>query len=304
MEFYQKLQKLRKENGMSQEEFAERLGVSRQAVSKWENGQGFPETEKLIQISNLLNVSLDSLLKEEPTALMESEPGYYASRETVEGYLTFKRTGAGRIALAVCLFILSVLLPLLLPGALGTILMLLVIGVGVTMLVALAFRPHRYDEVEKQPLVMDPGVLREYRAALPGVRRRYGKLIVAGIALLFVGLVLLLLLGHRFDGTAYEAVSMVPLFLAGAAAVPMFIIAGSAMEGIAVIASNNEYIKEEREDDRYGAVYGALMPLAAIAFLAIGFVWGAWHPGWLVFPATAVLCTAIVGIIKAVRHES
>ena len=47
MKFNEKLQKLRKEKGMSQEALADELGVSRQAVSKWENGQVYPETEKL-----------------------------------------------------------------------------------------------------------------------------------------------------------------------------------------------------------------------------------------------------------------
>ncbi len=53
MEFGEKLFKLRKENGMSQESLAERLNTSRQAISKWENGQGCPETEKLLLISNI-----------------------------------------------------------------------------------------------------------------------------------------------------------------------------------------------------------------------------------------------------------
>ena len=59
MEFHEKLRSIRKEQGISQEELAARLEVSRQAVSKWESGQGFPETEKLIQLSSMFNVSLD-----------------------------------------------------------------------------------------------------------------------------------------------------------------------------------------------------------------------------------------------------
>lgn len=51
-----------KEKNLSQEEFAEKLDVSRQAVSKWESGTGYPETEKLLQISQIFNVSLDYLL--------------------------------------------------------------------------------------------------------------------------------------------------------------------------------------------------------------------------------------------------
>jgi transcriptional regulator with XRE-family HTH domain len=62
MSFADNLQSIRKEKHLSQEEFAERIGVSRQAVSKWEQGSGYPETEKLLIISKELNVSLDYLM--------------------------------------------------------------------------------------------------------------------------------------------------------------------------------------------------------------------------------------------------
>ena len=58
MTFGEKLFKLRKENGLSQEALAEQLNTSRQAISKWENGQGFPETEKLLLIGNILKYLL------------------------------------------------------------------------------------------------------------------------------------------------------------------------------------------------------------------------------------------------------
>lgn len=59
----EKLAKLRKENNYTQEKLAELLGVSRQAISKWEADGAFPETEKLIQISKLYNCSIDYLIK-------------------------------------------------------------------------------------------------------------------------------------------------------------------------------------------------------------------------------------------------
>ena len=62
MSFGKNLQALRKKNQLSQEGLAEMLGVSRQAVSKWESGEGYPEVEKLLILSRKLNVSLDSLL--------------------------------------------------------------------------------------------------------------------------------------------------------------------------------------------------------------------------------------------------
>ena len=65
MVFSEKLQILRKSKGMTQEELAEKLGVSRQAVAKWESSLVYPDIYNLIQISNLMNVSVDYLVKEQ-----------------------------------------------------------------------------------------------------------------------------------------------------------------------------------------------------------------------------------------------
>lgn len=65
MAFAENLRQIRKEQGISQESLAELLGVSRQAVSKWEQGLGYPEVEKLILLSQTLHVSLDALMSAE-----------------------------------------------------------------------------------------------------------------------------------------------------------------------------------------------------------------------------------------------
>lgn len=67
MNFGDKLQKLRTGRRMSQEVLAETIGVSRQAISKWESGQSFPEMDKIIKLSELFGVSIDSLVKEDET---------------------------------------------------------------------------------------------------------------------------------------------------------------------------------------------------------------------------------------------
>ena len=65
MSFSENLKHIRKEHHLSQEELAELLDVSRQAVSKWEQGQGYPEVEKLLLLSSKLNISLDALMSVE-----------------------------------------------------------------------------------------------------------------------------------------------------------------------------------------------------------------------------------------------
>lgn len=65
MIFSEKLQLLRKNKGITQEELAENLSVSRQAVAKWESGQAYPDIANLIQISNIMNVTVDYLVKDQ-----------------------------------------------------------------------------------------------------------------------------------------------------------------------------------------------------------------------------------------------
>lgn len=63
-DFSEKLQLIRKNKGLTQEELAEKLSVSRQAVAKWESGQVYPEITNFIQISNLFNATIDYLVLE------------------------------------------------------------------------------------------------------------------------------------------------------------------------------------------------------------------------------------------------
>lgn len=70
MKFYEKLMTLRKKQGMSQEQLAERLGVTRQSVSKWESGIALPELAKIITLSEIFDVSVDYLVKD----YIEEEP--------------------------------------------------------------------------------------------------------------------------------------------------------------------------------------------------------------------------------------
>ena len=78
MDFSEKLMHLRKQAGLSQEQLADRLGVTRQSVSKWESGAAFPELVKLITLSEMFGVSVDYLVKdyvEEPEQPREDSPG-------------------------------------------------------------------------------------------------------------------------------------------------------------------------------------------------------------------------------------
>ena len=85
MEFNEKLQELRKSKGMTQEELAQALYVSRTAVSKWESGRGYPSIDSLREISRFFGVTIDELIcSEEMISVAEDEKRTYAER-----YLSF-----------------------------------------------------------------------------------------------------------------------------------------------------------------------------------------------------------------------
>ena len=73
MTFAEKLKSIRKQVGMSQELLAEKIGVSRQAVTKWETGAGIPDIDNMVSISNLFNISIDELICNKGTTLKTSE---------------------------------------------------------------------------------------------------------------------------------------------------------------------------------------------------------------------------------------
>ena len=86
-----KISRLRKRNGWSQEELAERMDVSRQAVSKWESAQTVPDLEKILQLSALFGVTTDYLLKDE---IEDEERTDAASTDTAVKTITIEEANA------------------------------------------------------------------------------------------------------------------------------------------------------------------------------------------------------------------
>ena len=97
MTFNEMLIKRRKEVGQTQDDLADKLGVSRQSVSKWENGECMPDSEKLIKLSDVLDISLDEL-----TGRAERESSAPAQPAPAQAPRISKRVQA-LIAAAVCL---------------------------------------------------------------------------------------------------------------------------------------------------------------------------------------------------------
>lgn len=84
IEIANRLVQLRKENNFSQEELAGRIGISRQAISKWERAEASPDTDNLINLARLYNVSLDELLKTDEEIMIFQPDEILQSNDYVE----------------------------------------------------------------------------------------------------------------------------------------------------------------------------------------------------------------------------
>lgn len=191
MTFGDKLYKLRKENGLSQEALAEKLNTSRQAVSKWENGQGYPEMDKMVTLGNLFGVSLDYLLKDSAEPAPDREEGYYVSRETGEGYLQFADKTSKRMALGFLLIALA-FIPYFVfdrnPALyLVPTILLAVLGFG-TSLSSTMLEEERYRTMKKEPLLLDEKYLQELNARYDQLKKKYGLASTAGGGLFAAGI--------------------------------------------------------------------------------------------------------------------
>ncbi len=104
MKLQDKIIKLRKAHGWSQEDFAEKLNVSRQAISRWENGTALPDAQNVLQISKLFGVTTDYLLNDD----YESDSDIPAVRSaTKETEILFSKKKRQHLIAAVCFTIAS-----------------------------------------------------------------------------------------------------------------------------------------------------------------------------------------------------
>ena len=89
MKFGENLQKLRKEKGISQEQLAEQLGVTRQSVSKWESGNSYPEMDKIVAMCNLFHCDMDVLINKDITEEREKKDASSVVKEVFSGITNY-----------------------------------------------------------------------------------------------------------------------------------------------------------------------------------------------------------------------
>lgn len=190
MDFGEKLFKLRKEKGISQEALAEQLNTTRQAISKWENGQGYPETEKLLMMGNIFEVSIDYLLKDTEQSNQSTDCGFYVSKEMAEGYFMNRHKFGKYIAAG--LFVLALaFIPYFFfdqdPAKYAILtLIMAVIGVGI-ITSAYSFEEDQYKILSQEPLLFDEHYIKELKKKYERIKKKYTFLMFLGTIIFVIG---------------------------------------------------------------------------------------------------------------------
>lgn len=241
MNLGEKIFKLRKEKGLSQEALAEKVGTTRQAISKWENNQGFPETEKLLLLSNIFEVSVDFLLKDEKSIESVDERGFYVSREMAIGYLSSEKKVGRYIGLAFLFWALAGV-PFTLFSSNTTwryFGMATCIVIGIIFIVLGIFtEQEQYKILKKEPLLFDHEYLKELSAAYSSLKKKYVIVAIPCTVLFVVGILILTLTARGyFAWTEYHSF----VFFGFAIGLFGFVYTVSVMEAYELLIKNDQY---------------------------------------------------------------
>lgn len=306
---------LRKRDKITQEELAERLGVSRQSVSKWETGEAYPEMEKLVALCDLYRITLDELVKNDLTASENADnsanPEEAASN--ADAFISHMNAFSVKISLGVFLVLfglsccvaigaLSVgLQHAELIASVGAAVFLLFIAVAVFLFV---FAGLSHDKFRKE----NP----EIQSALPQDRinrfsKRFATAMACLVSAVILDVVILILITSFIETEVITVPNKEQAFALCAAAFLLllsFIVGGFTYFGIQhskyYVA---EYNKENERDnakhsERIDGICGVIMMTAAAVYLVLGFVWNLWHPGWVIFPVGGILCGIVSTIFR------
>lgn len=326
---------LRKKNGWSQEELAEKLGVSRQAVSKWESAQAIPDLGRVLAMADLFSVTTDYLLRDEneaptPAAVEDSAPDSSVRRVSMEeasAFLALCRKQAPTRALAVSLCVLSPI-PLLMilsrtgegPAAgvgsiIGVVILLLLVVAAVVIFLRQGMESKEYEYLEQEDIETAYGVSGMVKEKQAAYRETCTRGIIVGVVLCILSAIPVLLGTLAADSVAAPERIMLPcvslLLAMVAVAVYLFVRVGMVQGSFQRLLEEGDYTREGKRGDytREGkrVARSPIVPiywcLVTAAYLAWSFITMAWDRTWIVWPVAGVLFAAVVGIIRMTHKE-
>lgn len=327
MIFSEKLIVLRKKSELSQEQLAEQLGVSRQAVSKWESGASIPDLDKIVKMSHLFNVSVDYLVKDEmeetenrPPMEESGSSGRVVSMEEADQYMTCTQKCSVRIALGVALCILSPILVILLGGAseygiwnisenaaggAGVSVLLAMVAVAVVLFITNGMALHKYEYMEKEPILTAygvTGVVSKKKADYESTHRTH---IAVGVALCILGVVPVFIAAALEISEFYVVCCVCVLLAAIAVGVFLMVKSGMVWGCYNALLQEGDYSlsqkKQNRKTEKFAPIYWCTV---TAIFLAYSFITNDWARSWIIWPVAGVAFGAVCGIVRLLSRDN
>lgn len=286
MSLAENLQYLRAREGVTQEQLAERLDVSRQSVSKWESAASYPEMDTLLKLCDMFQVDMDTLLRGSvENSLSEDTAGY-------DRFMTLyaRKIAGGVSAIVGSVALWSFLSALGLSEMLGTAILLLVIAAAAVVFIASGMEEEHFRK--KHPVI--PDFYTEPQKER--FHRRYIWYIAGGVGAILLGVVMMVLaftvLPEREPYESYIGAA----FLAVVACAVYFLIYGGMLEDKYNIAKYNRQNNPTPEDRsrrrRATTACSVIMILATAVFLFAGLAYYKWNWAAIIYPVGGVLCGA------------
>ena len=324
----EKIIKLRKENGWSQEELAAKLNISRQSVSKWESMASVPDLDKIIKLSQIFGVSTDYLLKDEMEEEPKREPEIdtesvtlnqerKVSVEEANRYMEIASQASKRIAARVSLCILSPVILILLAGlaeyqvisitedmaaGIGVTMLLLMIAGAVATFIIHGLKLEKYQYMEKENLSLEYGVASIVQNKQEAYEPTFKKSIAAGVALCITSIIpIMIALAFSASDIVY-VYCMNLIFVFVALGVYLFVSSGIVYGSYQRLLEEGDYTREKKmtkkRDETWTSVYWCLV---MAGYLLYSFLTNNWHISWVVWPCAGILYAALQGIAAMVR---
>ena len=315
-----KIINLRKKNSWSQEELAEKLGVSRQSISKYEGAQSIPDMDKILKLSKIFGVTTDYLIKDEiedPEFLdedYEESKTRKVSMEMASDYLALKEISAKNLALGVSLCIISPILLVILSQAYESLLLPVsenvVVGLSLTVLflfiiaaVGIFVREgmtlKKYEFIESEAIDTDYGVDGMARDRMEKFHDSFVKNNIIGI-LLIVASVLPLFIGMIFSAEdMVMAISTAFLLALVALGVNFLLRANIPMSSLKALLEEEDFTRKNKElkkkADPFISAYWILM---VAIYLGYSFATNNWDRSWIIWPVAGVSYVLYYLILK------
>ena len=325
MIFAEKLIKLRKQNGWSQEDLAMHIGVSRQSVSKWESMTSIPDLDKIVKLSELFGVSTDYLLKDE----LEQEEVHCLSTElqddgcikrkvTLEEATRFMQEAentAWKTALGVAMCIVSPVILLMLAAGedsgmipangsvLGVACLLAIIACAVMIFVSNGTKMKKFESLEEEPLDLEYGIAGIVETKKENFADTYKTSIALGVGLCVLSAVPLFL-AIAFTENDFALVAMVCILLI-LVALGVFLLVRAAIvqESYEKLLEEGDYTPEKKILAKKNANLSTAYWCSALAiYLLWSFLTMDWHITWIVWPVAGVLFGAVCAVANMIRR--